>query len=210
MKAFLSRFGTFRRLSARERFIVQGGAIVAVASLLVAFVVIPFVRHWSEREAALRAKADQLARLEELLDHQGEYREAVMALREGRGERSTRLLEGDTRALAASQLQALLRSYAAESRIVLGRIDLATSPAPSASADAADPEDGLSPVPVRLAAIGDVYGLVDFLTYLHGAEKLLVLDELTINANPQRRTGEQLLGWTIRLHGLYAAPAVGS
>lgn len=200
----------FRPLSARERWLVRGGALVAGALLLVAFVIAPFARRWSEREAELDAKAEQLVRLEDLLGRQGEYRRAVSTLRGQRAEGSTRLLEGETQALAASQLQAILRSYASESRIVLGRIDLAANPGLTAPTAAGEPEEGLAPVPVRLSAVGDVYGLVDFLTYLERAEKLIVIDELTINSNPQRQSGEQLLGWTIRLHGVYAPPAVES
>ncbi len=197
----------FRPLSARERWLVRGGTLLAGVMLLGAFVIAPFVRRWAEREAELDAKAEQLVRLEELLARQGEYRGAVSALRGQRAEGSTRLLEGETQALAASQLQALLRSYAAESRIVLGRVDLAANPGLAAAAGAQEPEAGLAPVPVRLAAVGDVYGLVDFLTYLERAEKLIVIDELTVNSNPERRSGEQLLGWTIRLHGVYTPPA---
>ncbi|NIW37939.1 MAG: hypothetical protein GWN32_16075, partial [Gemmatimonadetes bacterium] len=64
--------------------------------------------------------------------------------------------------------------------------------------------DGLTPIGMELFVRGDVYGLVDFLFYLQNGEKLLVIDELNVNSGRLRRsTEEELLSWTVRLHGLY-------
>src|SRR6266568_2310489 len=73
---------------------------------------------------------------------------------------------------------------------------------------------GLLATPVQLQGQGDIYGLVDFLYRLQHADKLLVLDELTLSAGFVGAfaggTAQQNLSWSLRLHGLYGAAAPGS
>src|SRR6267143_774183 len=129
-------------------------------------------------------------------------------------------------ALVASALQGLLQRYADESSVQLNRVDVASQPRPD--------RPGLLAIPVQLQCQGDIYGLVDFLSRLEQGEKVLVVDELSLNAavgvafdpsvgpqagqNPGPRVGprvakpSQYLSWSLRLHGLYGAVggAIGS
>ena len=122
------------------------------------------------------------------------------------------------RSLAASALQELLQRYAEESSVQLNRVDVASQPRAGQS--------GLLAIPVQLQCQGDIYGLVDFLSRLEHSEKLLALDELSLNAGfatgvrPVRRSGRvtapqpqpQYFSWSLRLHALYrgAGGASGS
>ena len=106
-----------------------------------------------------------------------------------------RLLTGTTPAVAGSNLQVLLQRYADESAVQLDRVD--------AVGELAASREGLLAIPVRLQVHGDVYGLVDFLYRLQHGEKLLVTDELGINAGLESTLGSQSLTWSVSLHGLY-------
>lgn len=192
---------SFRRRSRRERAVVLGGGAVAVLALALVVGVLPLLDRWTAREAEIAAKAGQRARLAALVENESRIREALAELRASRASRSTRLLSGATQALAASELQLLLRRYADQSRVSLNRVEVA--------GDTSGAEPGLVPVPVRLSGAGDVSGLVDLLFYLQHGEKLLVIDEVRVTAPPPRRTGVQLLSWSVQLHG-YHAPGSGS
>lgn len=187
---------TFRRLSSRERAVVGAGAAVAATALVALFGVLPLAERAVEREERIAAKAEQRARLQALVDEAPRIRDALAVLRRDRGTRSARLLTGTTRALAASDLQLLVRRYADQSRVVVNRVDVV-------SETGAD-EEGVFPIPVRLTGSADVSGLVDLLFYLQHGEKLLVIDEVRVAAGAPRGDGAQVMTWTVRLHGYYA------
>ena len=121
-------------------------------------------------------------------------------------------MSGATPALSASTLQGLLQRYADESAVQLDRVDAAGEPRPD--------KPGLLAIPVQLQGRGDVYGLVDFLYRLQHGEKLLVTDELSLNAGFEPVLTAELegggggarpqnLSWSLRLHGLYGAATTG-
>jgi type II secretory pathway component PulM len=195
MRIFLWLSDWFARLEPRERRVVAGGAIACAVLLLAVYAIVPFAKRWADREAAIAAKAEQLARLESLVNSEEALSRVVADLEQGRSRRSRRLLVGTTPALAASTLQTLIRSYAEQSRVTLQRVNLAGEAEPE--------ESGLTPVGLQVNVLGDLYGLVDFLYFLQNGEKLLVIDELQVNANPRRGMAEQLMSWTLRLHGYY-------
>src|SRR5438034_1176747 len=96
--------------------------------------------------------------------------------------------------------------------VLLDRVDAAGEPRPD--------KPGLLAIPVQLQGRGDVYGLVDFLYRLQHGEKLLVTDELSLNAGFEPVLTAELegggggarpqnLSWSLRLHGLYGAATTG-
>ena len=195
MRIFLWLSEWFARLEPRERRVVAGGAIACAVLLLAVYAIVPFARRWSDREASIGAKAEQLARLQSLVDGEEALQSVVAELEQGRSRRGRRLLVGTTPALAASTLQTLVRSYADQSRVTLQRVNLSGQDEPE--------ESGLTPVGLQVTVLGDLYGLVDFLYFLQNGEKLLVIDELQVTANPRRGVAQQLMSWTLRLHGYY-------
>ncbi len=175
---------------------IAGGALVSALALIIVYAVLPFARHWSAREATIAAKAEQVARLQALVDNAAALSEATRALEAARESSARRLLAGSTPALGASNLQTLLRSYAEQSRVSLERVNVAREFEPDTV--------GIMQVPAELVLRGDLYGLVDFLFYLQNGEKLIVIDALSVNAARRRgQTGAAMLSWTIALHGFY-------
>jgi type II secretory pathway component PulM len=185
---------TFRRLNSRERIVVIGGAAVSTVALLAVLVVLPQARRWLEREDQIAMLAEQLARLESLVEREDAVRDRLTALEAERVATARQLLEGETTAVAASSLQLLLNRYATESRVELDRVDAVSRPADT---------EGITEIPARIAVRGDIYGLVDLLFYLQNGEKLLVVDELRVGQVPTGRGMAELLTVSVSLHGYY-------
>ena len=207
MKAFPWLSDTLRRLNRRERLVVLGGALVSATALVVVLFGLPLARHWAVREVAYTASREQWLRLAALAANTDRLRRALDERKLAHAADEARLVTGATPALAASALQGLLQRYADESSVQLNRVDVASQPRPA--------QPGLLTIPVQLQCQGDIYGLVDFLSRLEGGEKLLPLDELSLNAgfamslspgfSPRRGKAPQSFSWSLRLHGLYRA-----
>lgn len=187
----------FQRLSRRERRVVAAGALASTVALLAAWVVLPFVGRWQDREAAIEAKQTQLAQLRALVQAESATRQSLSARLDARTVLRERLLTGATPALAASALQALLQAYADESRVTLTRVDLVAEPGTAG-------DEGLPAIPVRLSARSDIHGLTDLLNRFQYGEKLLVIDELMVNAGAAGNDRPDLLTFSVRLHGAYS------
>jgi hypothetical protein len=202
MKVFQSLSDSFQRLSRRERLVVAAGLGVTLAVLGVTQVVLPFADRWAARERAYAASREQWVRLQGLVASEARLRQALDRERNVQRSSGNLLAPGTTPALAASGLQALLRRYAEESMLQLDRVDVAGQP----KAD----RPGLLEIPVALQGQGDIYGLVDFLFRVQHGERLLVIDELLVNAGYARPLaqdgGVRALVWSLRAHGLYPGP----
>ena len=214
MKALPWLSDTLRRLNPRERRVVLGGALVSATALVIVLIGLPLAHRWAVREAAYTASREQWLRLATLVANTDPLRQALDERKRAHAANQARLVTGATPALAASALQGLLQRYADESSVLLNRVDVASQPRSDQS--------GLLAIPVQLQGQGDIYGLVDFLDRLERGERLLALDELSLNApfsmgynprfNPRFGNTPAYLSWTLRLHGLYrgASGASGS
>jgi hypothetical protein len=199
MRAFQWLSDSFRRLSRRERVVVPAGLAVSLAVIGVTQVVLPFADHWAARERSYAASRDQWARLQALVLSEGRLRQALELERNAQRNMGDVLAMGTSPALAASGLQALLRRYAEESMLQLDRVDVAGRP----KAD----RRGLVEIPVTLQGQGDIYGLVDFIFRVQHGERLLVIDELLVNAGATQPgtqdSAARPMAWSLRAHGLY-------
>ena len=194
-----SRFGSLRRLSPREQRVVIGGAAVAGLMLLATFGVLPYYRRWSERSAAIAATREQRDRLRALVASEAAFRRALDARRSARATWGARLVSGSTPALAASELQALVRRYAELSAVEVDRVNVVGEPTLMGG--------GLTAIPLQLSAQGDIYGLLQLLSLLQHGERLLVVDDFTLTAGAPRGDGIQVLTWSMRLRGPYTSGA---
>ena len=176
---------------------VIGGAAVAGLMLLTAFGVLPYYRRWSERSVTIAAAREQRDRLRTLVASESAFRQALDARRTARGTWVARLVSGSTPALAASELQALVRRYAELSAVEVDRVNVVGEPTPI--------EGGLTAIPLQLTAQGDIHGLVQLLSLIQEGERLLVVDDLTVTAGAPRGDGVQVLTWSVRLRGPYTA-----
>ena len=173
---------------------VLGGAALSVGAVLIVLVLLPLGQRWGDREAEIRMRAEQLARIEALIAGRESVERQLAELRGAHADAGERLLEGGTMAVAASGLQLLLNRYAAESKVTLDRVDVVSQ---------AGAPDSITQVPARIAVRGDVYGLVDMLFYLQHGQKLLVIDDLRAMAGQPGRLGDGLMTATVSLHGYY-------
>jgi hypothetical protein len=178
---------------------VAAGAAVSVAALCVTQLILPWSGRWTAREAAYTASRERWSRLQSLVAGESGLRRAVDEEKRADQLSGALLSTGATPALAASRLQVLLRGYAEQSAVQLDHVDVAGQSTPD--------KPGLLAIPVTLQGKGDIYGLVAFLFRVQHGERLLVVDEIAVNTGLVQRTGEQLLVWSLRAHGLYPASA---
>lgn len=198
MSRFQSLSDWYRRLSARERRTLAAGALVSSLALLAVWVVLPYASRWQDREAAIAAQETRLMQLRTLVEGENAVRQNLASGQRARSALRRRLLTGSTPALAGSSLQARLQALADTSRVSLDRIDPMAEPGAAA-------DHGLPAIPVRLSGKGDIHGLTSFLIGLQHGEKLLVVDELSVNAGDATGQRPDLLVFSVRLHGAYSA-----
>ena len=197
MRTFPSLSTLFARLNPREQRVVIGGAALAVASLVLVLAVLPFAARWSAREESIAAKRQQLERVTALIGSADSVQQAVDSMRFSRGGRTERIFRAPTPALAAAKLQELLRTYAEASTVDLADVDVGGEPATDTT--------GLTAIPVRLSAGSDIHGLADLLWHIEHGGKLLIVDEVRLNARSPRDDGTQHLSWTLRLRGPFVS-----
>jgi hypothetical protein len=179
--------------------VVVGGAVISAVAILTTFVGLPVFQRWSDREAMIAVRTDQLARTEAVLAGRASLSETLDALREEQARMEPRLLQGATVAVAASNLQLLLNGYVTEAGMELQRVD---------ALGEAEDLGSLQRVPARLTVRGDVRGFVYLLARLHESEPFLAIDELRLSTTVPRPGDPELLTAIISLHGYAGAREV--
>ena len=186
-------------ITARDRRTLQLGA-VAVACVLLLWVAIPFVRSWSEREALITARRDELARLAGVTAAAPMLRDAVAARSARAQEFAQRPVEASTAALAAGVLQGIVQRYADDSQMSVSELNVSGEPDSASVA--------LAALPATLIALGDVYGVADLIDRVQHGTTLLEIRELTVQVNPSRRAdgGGELLQVTMVMRAPFVTP----
>ncbi|MDZ7631062.1 MAG: hypothetical protein U5K74_06880 [Gemmatimonadaceae bacterium] len=177
-------------LSPRDRRTLTWGA-VAVACVLIAAMLIPIVRKWSDREALIAARRGELARLSGVKGAETMLRAAVNARETRAGEYPQRPVSAATAARAAGVLEGVLQRYADDSQLSVSELNVSGEPDSTAVP--------LAALPATLIALGDVYGVADLLSRVQTGATLLEVRELTVQINPARRAdgGGELLQVTL-------------
>lgn len=192
MSASTSRCVMLRRLSRREIRVIAAGAAVSAVAVLVSWVVVPQLLRWSEREALIDLRTDQLARLQEVVVQEEALNGRLADLESEWRRGQALLLSGGTRAVAGSALQLLLNRYVAEAGMELERVD-ALGPSTERGA--------LREVPARLTVRGDLSGLLYLLVRVQEGDVLLAVDELRVSAIPGPAGTQERIAATLALHG---------
>jgi len=183
-------------LEPRERrTIAIAGAVLGLA-VLFAYGILPFARRWNAREELIATRAEQVARLTWLAEHEPELRRAAAdrLTRVGSMERP-RLLAARSPALAGSALQTLVQGYADETGVTVRELNVA---GPSDSTSAV----GAEAIPATVSAIGDIWGVSNFVSRLQHGTTLIDIREIGVSPNPSLR-GE-LLQLSLVLRAPYA------
>lgn len=162
-------------ISARERRVVVGGVAIVVASVLLAYVIVPFARRWQAREASIDAARARVAYLTELTSRTTSLERAAADAERAMAEQPRRALHARSAALAASALQSMLQEAADASHVAVTRLDVA--PDSAATADAP-----LS-VPATMSVYGDIVGAATLLDILSTGPRIVAVDKLVMQRN---------------------------
>src|SRR5262245_18427961 len=150
--------------------------------------------HASTREQVI-ARRGLLARQERLVARSDAYSRELEALRAEIGRRRGQLLAGDKVAIAASELQKLVKTTAQDAGIDV-RSERILAPVE---------KGGYAEVPVEVTLSGPIRGLTAFLHRLEEAPVLFALTDLKVRAPTAGAMRE--LSATIALSGFIPAPA---
>lgn len=149
-----------------------------------AYGIVPFARHWSAREELIVTRAEQVERLRWLASHEADLQQAAtIRASHTAGAARPRILTGRSPALAASVLQTVLQGYADDAGITVNQLNV------SGAVDSTTA--GMPSIPVTVSAVGDIYGVADFVSRIQHGTTLLDVREVGISPNPALR-GELL------------------
>lgn len=177
-------------LNARERRVIAGGVATLVAALLLTYAVLPFVRHWREREGDIDAARARVAYLSTLVDRTAVLEAEATSAERALSAQRRRVLHARSSTLAASALQTFLQEAADASHVVVTRLEV--SPDDSSASDATpnapageDTKGVAMPnrLPATLSAYGDINGAVALLNTLMTGPRVLLVDRLTLSRN---------------------------
>ena len=184
-------------LEPRERRTIAIAGVVVSVAMVFAYGILPYARRWSAREDLIATRAEQVARLKWLAEHEPELQKAAAEriARSGSVERP-RLLAGRSPALAASALQTLVQGYADEAGITVRELNVAGAPDSSSVTSEA--------IPATVSAIGDIWGVSGFVSRLQHGSTLIDIREIGVSPNPA------LHGELLQLSLVLRAPYAGA
>ena len=162
--------GWLGRLSPRERAIVLGGAAMAVLVLGWLFVLNPLLSSNTATADLVPERERLLVRRMDLLARRSQIAAELEAANAGIDKLNARLLTAAAPAVAASELQKLVKDMAAEARTDI-RSERILPP---------EERGELLEIPVEIAVSAEIRQLVDLLARVEGAQKLLTVKDLRV------------------------------
>ena len=157
-------------LSGRERIVIGAGAVVALLVGGYLLVVEPLIDRFRAAEVTVPAREATLDRRRLLVAQRPRLAEELAAVDERLQLESSRLLQGPTAPLAASELQQLAKD------LLVG----ASTEVRSERVLPASEREGLLEVPIELTLMGSIRDTVAALTRLAGSGRLLTLKDVKI------------------------------
>lgn len=159
---------------------------IGAAAAIAALAMIPLLGRWRERESTIAEKRTRLAEIEWLVAH----RENGFDPGGGSDATDKQILSARSVAVAAATLQSIVQRYADENGITLNRLDVAEPPeAPSGS---------FPMIPCSVAAVGDIYGLTEFLFALKHGRPVVDIREMSIVSSSALGDGVLQISLNIR------------
>ncbi len=172
----------------RRNFILAAAAVALMAALI-GFAGAPFYRSWQEREALISTSSERLTRVASLIARQDVLSRTVSALERTNGTQR-QLLVARTPSLAASELQRVMRSYAERSKMSIDRLEFSSSDAPTGG--------GTTFIPFTVSAVGDIYGVTDFLAMMRTESPVIEVSEIGLVSNSALKAGLIQFSATVR------------
>jgi type II secretory pathway component PulM len=160
----------FSRISPRERAIVLGGGAILVLVLAWLFIVTPLLERNTATADLVPERERLLVRRMDLLARRAQIAAELQAANTRLEQLNTRLLTAAAPAVAASELQKLVKDMAAEARTEI-RSERILPP---------EERGELLEIPVEIAVSAEIRQLVDLLARVEGAQKLLTVKDLRV------------------------------
>jgi len=182
------------KVTVREkRFLLVGGAILAVA--LTVYAVVSLVPSRETLAAEVATKKRTLLAQRELLSQEEIYKTRVEQYRKRLEQARTRLLPGDNPNVTGAELQKVLKDLGDKNGVEISRKDIQREQ---------KVQDNLIKVSVHIDTNCNPDQLVQFLAAIENYDKFLSVDELTINSYRMQKRYEIRPGLTVS--GYIAAP----
>ena len=182
-------------LSRRERTVIAAGVLVGILLGGWSFVVEPILESNRRVGELVPAREQMLEKRRDLIARRGVIETELRSLTERLNAVSARFLTSATPAVAASELQKLVKEMAAQANTEV-RSERILPPAERGE---------LLEIPVEIAVSGEVRQLVDLLARLDGAPKLLTVQDFRLRVVNVSQPKELLA--TLTLSG-YILPGI--
>jgi len=182
-------------LSRRERTVIAAGVLVGILLGGWSFVVEPILESNRRAGELVPAREQMLEKRRDLIARKGVIEAELRSLTERLNAVSARFLTSATPAVAASELQKLVKEMAAQANTEV-RSERILPPAERGE---------LLEIPVEIAVSGEVRQLVDLLARLDGAPKLLTVQDFRLRVVNVSQPKELLA--TLTLSG-YILPGI--
>ena len=182
-------------LSRRERTVIAAGVLVGILLGGWSFVVEPILESNRRAGDLVPAREQMLEKRRDLIARKGVIEAELRSLTERLNAVSARFLTSATPAVAASELQKLVKEMAAQANTEV-RSERILPPAERGE---------LLEIPVEIAVSGEVRQLVDLLARLDGAPKLLTVQDFRLRVVNVSQPKELLA--TLTLSG-YILPGI--
>ncbi len=182
-------------LSRRERTVIAAGVLVGILLGGWSFVVEPILESNRRAGELVPAREQMLEKRRDLIARRGVIEAELRSLTERLNAVSARFLTSATPAVAASELQKLVKEMAAQANTEV-RSERILPPAERGE---------LLEIPVEIAVSGEVRQLVDLLARLDGAPKLLTVQDFRLRVVNVSQPKELLA--TLTLSG-YILPGI--
>ena len=160
----------FLSLSPRERVVILGGGVVAALVLGWLFVITPLLARNTATADLVPERERLLVRRMDLLARRGQIAAELEAANTRLEKLNGRLLTAAAPAVAASELQKLVKEMAAQ----------ATTDIRSERILPPEERGELLEIPVEIAVSAEIRQLVDLLARVEGAQKLLTVKDVRI------------------------------
>lgn len=162
-----------RKLSGRERWMVIGGAVAAVALGVTAWVVLPVMDSSQALRGDIATKQRKLETYRAFVEKKEEYQKELQALQEQKSRLQTQILQAGDSGVAEAKLREVLTQYAQANGVSITRTNILQEE---------KLKNGYSKIGIDFNVQADIGPLTRFLLALATNPNVLEIRQISINA----------------------------